>query len=122
MKNLISISLALVLCSCVSIHPGNDPVVVNAERTTALATDTFDTLVHIEYTNRAYLLTIDPQIKVYADKVRKNSPTWLKSARIMTESYKQHRDSQHKANLNTALAVLSTATDESQHYISASSK
>ena len=100
-----------LLTSCAT-----DPV-VNAEKTTAVANDTFDAFVHLERNNEAYLKTVSPQIHNYANIVRRNGVQWLQSARALTIAYENNRTSQNKANLDTALAVLNTAIVQSQQYI-----
>jgi hypothetical protein len=95
-----------------------DPVVVNAEKTTALATDSFDSFLKFEYDNRAALQKASPQIKAYADVIRKNGQMWLQSARIMTRAYKNNRSADNKANLQTALAVITNAITQIQQYTS----
>lgn len=109
--------IALLLASCATITPGSDPVVVNAERFTAVAADTFDLFVHTEYDNRAYLATVDPHIHTYANFIRVNAKSYLQSARTMTKAFKANRSPENKANLTTALAVLTAAIGETQKYL-----
>ena len=115
--NLLPIVALLVLSSCATVQTGSDAVVVNAERFTSVAADTFDLFVHTEYDNRAYLATIDPHIHPYANYIRTNAKGWLQSARVMTKAYKQNRTPENKANLTTALATLSAAIAETQKYL-----
>lgn len=109
---------ALVATSCSSILPGNDPVVVNAERTTQLALETFDGFVSWEYTNREQLARF-PQIRELADRIRLEAPLWLMSARALTKAYKQNRTDEGKANLETIVSVLTAAVNEASTYLSA---
>jgi hypothetical protein len=111
------IALLFVLAACSTLSPGADPVVVNAERTTALAVDTFDTFLHLEYNNRAQLAAISPEIHKYAETIRRNGQTWLQTARTLTQAYKTNGTAQNKASLETAIAVLAAAISDSQKYI-----
>lgn len=111
----------LALQGCATLVPNADPVVVNAERTTALAKDTFDTLLHVEFDNRAALGQVSPEIHRYAEVVRRNGTNWLQSARVLTQSYKLNRTPENKASLQTAIAVLQTAMTESNKYLAQSS-
>jgi hypothetical protein len=98
------LALLFVLAACSTLTPGADPVVVNAERTTALAADTFDTFLHVEYNNRAQLAAISPAIHTYAEVLRRNGQTWLQTARALTKTYEANRTAQNKASLQTAVA------------------
>lgn len=108
--------LSLGLVGCASIQPGNDPVVVNAERTTQLAVDVFDTFLKWEYDNRQ-ALAATPEVRKAADFIRASGQTWLVSARSMTQAYKQHRTPENKANLDTAIATLRAAIAEARNYL-----
>lgn len=96
----------------------DDQVVVVAEKTTRLALETFDALLKAEYNNRELLAKASPEIKNYADYVRKNAQQWLRNARAMTVAYKTNRNAQTKADLVTAISVLQEAINQSKMYIS----
>jgi hypothetical protein len=108
---------AMLVFGCASILPGNDPIVVNAERTTEIALVTFDTFLKFEYDNKEMLLKVDPGIHKFAEQLRVKAPQWLESARFMTKAYKKNRTSENKFSLTTALAVLQAGMVESQKYI-----
>jgi hypothetical protein len=93
-------------------------VAVNAERTTQLAVDVFDSFLLWEYTHRADL-SGRPQIKVAADFIRARGQTWLTTARAMTKAYKQNRTDDNRANLDTAVAVLRQGIVEARKYMEA---
>jgi hypothetical protein len=112
----IPFAIALLGTGCSSIAPGNDPLVVNAERTTTLAVDTFDLFVKWEYDNRTVLSKV-PQIRKAADRIRTQAPTWLSTARNLTKAYKANRTLENKANLETAITVLRTALAEARVYL-----
>jgi len=116
MKALFAPVLLALLLAQGCVTPGSDPVVVNAERTTQLALDVFDTFLLWEYTNRATLQVLDPKIKDAADFIRARGQTWLETARAMTKAYKENRTFENKANLNTALAVLRAGMGEAERY------
>ena len=113
---LAALPLAFALAGCSAVSPGNDPLVVNAERTTELAVDTFDLFLRWEHDNRAVLASV-PQIRKAADRIRMNAPTWLTSARSLTKAYKANRSPENRANLETALTVLRTALAEARTYL-----
>ena len=112
------VPLSLVLVGCSAIQPGNDPVVVNAERTTQLAVDVFDTFLKWEYDNRQ-ALSVTPEVRKTADFIRGKGQDWLVTARSMTKAYKQNRTPENQANLDTAMAVLRMAVTEARHYLEA---
>lgn len=116
-RNIAFVLVALYLAvGCASILPGNDPVVVNAERVTAAAADTFDAAFHVEYANHALLKQSSPATVAYVNYVRTNAPTWLTTARALTTAYKQNRSASNKANLETALATLQAAINQLNIY------
>lgn len=106
-NKVLPVALLALLVSCAT-QPGNDPVVVNAEKTTALAYDTMESFKTYEYNNRATLETLNPQIEHYANIVRRNEKKWLQTARDETTAYENNRTNGH-ATLDTAVAVLTEA-------------
>lgn len=114
-QNTLIVMLALTLLGCASIAPGSDPVVVNAERTTTLALEVFDAFLSWEYTNRE-VLSSRPEIKKVADVIRRDGINWLETSRRLTKAYKANRNDQNKANLETAVSVLSAALSEVRIY------
>ena len=116
-SSLIFLTLMLFCSGCASILPGNDPIVVNAERTVGIALDTMDTFLKMEYDNREALKKISPEIFNVAEKIRHNGVRWIETATSSIKAYKQNRDGNHKANLITAVAVLENALNEARKYI-----
>lgn len=112
------LGVALGVSGCAKILPGNDPALVNAERTTVLAVDVFDTFLKWEYENRQ-TLSVQPEVKKAADLIRVKGPDWLATARSMTEAYRTGRTPENKANLETAVAILRTGIREAQKYLAA---
>lgn len=110
------VPLSLMLVGCGSIQPGHDPVVVNAERTTQLAVDVFDTFLQWEYANRE-ALSATPEVRQSADFIRARGQDWLVTARSMTQAYKRNRTPENKANLDTAMAVLRAGITQARHYL-----
>ena len=100
--------MMLVVQACQTL-PGNDPVVVNAEKTTNEAYIAMENFKQYEYNNRATLEKLNPQIEHYANVIRRNEKQWLQSARSATMAYKNNRDATNKANLDTAIKVLQEA-------------
>ena len=112
MKNLILLPLLFALASCVSILPGNDPILVNAEKTTQIAYDAFDSFFALERAQEAYVKANAPAVHKFANSLRVNAPKWLATARATTEAYRLNRSVTNKANLNTAIAILNTAMSQ----------
>jgi|ERR1022692_3817426 hypothetical protein len=109
--------IALLFSGCATILPGNDPVVVNAERVTTIALATMDSFLQIEYLNRAQLLKVSPAIHAYAEYIRHNGVNFLDTARALTLAYKNNRTTANAATLNTAIAVLQSISTQSQLYL-----
>ncbi len=120
-KNSLALLSLLVLASCVTTQPGNDPVVVTAERDTRLAEDTFALVAQTEQQARPTLVAIDYklalQIKHGVDLIRVQSKKWVESARLLTKTYKSNRSAANKANLQTALATLEAGLSDAQKYL-----
>lgn len=120
-KTAALIPLIALIAACSSITPGNDPTVVNAERATQLALDTFNLIEKTEYDVYPALKLTNPtvagEIRTFVNKIRTESPTWLLSARDLTKAYKSNRSAANKADLDTAVAVLTQATAEAVKYI-----
>ncbi len=110
------IILAMFLGACATILPGNDPVLVNAERTTSLAYTTFDSFFALERQQEVYVKENIPAVHKFANNLRGTAPKYLASARAATEAYRLNRDADNKATLNTAVAILQAALDQVQYY------
>lgn len=106
--------LPLLLTSCVTLQPGADPIVVNAERTMEISRATLDAFVRWEFNHRAQC---PPQVQAVAEKFRQEAPAWFNRAMKLKLAYKQNRGPDQKADLLTAMAVLSTATSEAATYL-----
>lgn len=118
------IFLSLMICTgCGTIGrilPGNDPIVVNGERTIKIAFETFDTFLKLEYDNRENLKKISPEIFNVAEKIRYQGPRWLDTAKTTLRAYKQNRTEENKFGAITALAVLQNGLTEAEKYIALS--
>lgn len=130
---LILILAIAFLPACAAVAPGNDPIVVNAERTTAAATDAFDFFLKTESdlapTLRAVAPDVYGEVHHYAEFLRTKVPDsttgtdvrrakqWLLSARRLTVVYKTNRTPENKANLQTILNTISAAVAEAQKYL-----
>ena len=135
------IVLCLLLNACAAVAPGNDPIVVNAERDTAIAADAFDTFLktyaEIRGPLRASSPTVYAPVARFADFLREpviydngtdmhtvympRAKGWLKSARVMTMAYKTHRSAENKANLVTIMATINAAVMESRNFLAQAS-
>jgi hypothetical protein len=116
LRATISVILLFLGLSCASVSPGHDPVVVNAERTTALALEVFDSFLKWEFDNRTALAVV-PDVRRVADVIRRDGIGWLESARRLTVAYKANRTEENKAALNTGVAVLRVAVQEASGYL-----
>lgn len=114
----VIIILAMLLGACATILPGNDPVLVNAERTTSVAYTTFDSFFALERQQEVYVKANLPEVHKFANSLRANAPRYLAIARATTEAYRLNRDENNKATLNTAIAILQTAISQVQVYTS----
>lgn len=97
--------------------PAADPIVVNAEKTLAVANHTFDLIVHLERENQAAFAKASPAIHPFVENIRRNGLGWIRTANDLKQAYKHNRDAQSKANLLTALATVSNATNSAKDYL-----
>lgn len=102
-------------CSTSAVVTG-DPVVVNSEKTIAIAFDTVDTFLRWELANRG---AVSPDVHAAAQAVRAKAPDAFRNARAVLRAYKTNRTPEQKALLDTWLATLTEisriATETSTH-------
>lgn len=106
---LLILLVPLFFSGCVSVQPGADPVVVNAERSIEVARATLDGFLRFEYNNRA---KVPEEMRKSADKIREHAPAWFERVLRLKAAYKQNRGADQKADLMTAVAVLQSAAAE----------
>jgi len=107
------LALALLLMpGCATTNP-----VVMAEQSTDSAYSTMEAFKKWEFTNRATLEAVNPDIEHYANVVRRNEKKWLQSARAETMAYKYNRTPENKVNMDTAVAVLREAMHQISIYM-----
>ena len=117
MKKLLLIPIIALFTGCVTLDPGADPVAVNAEKTTQVAYDVFNTFVHLEYDHKSDFAQIGKGPHQIANQIRLHGRDWLKTARALTNTYEANRTPENKANLLTSIAVIQSAMTEAQKYI-----
>ncbi len=124
-NQLLLIPLLVFLGGCAAVAPGNDPVIVNAERTISDARSSFDLLQKTEYETYPALKAANPtaaaQIRTFTNKVRVGQQAWLQTATDLKNAYQANKNDQTKSDLERALSVLTTATAEATKYIAAMS-
>ena len=109
---LLILSLAFVVpagitssgCSTQISNQTGDPVVVNAEKTIAVAFDTIDTFLRWERTNSAI---VPPNVASVATKLRLEAPDAFRNARSVLRAYKGNRTPEQRQLVESWLAVLS---------------
>lgn len=111
---ILLLILPLFFTGCTSLQPGADPLVVNAERTIEISRATLDAFVRWEFNNRA---KCPKEVQEAAERIRQHAPEWFNRAMRLKLAYKQNRGPDQKADLLTALAVLSTATSEAATFL-----
>jgi hypothetical protein len=115
MKRFFSLFICLSLASC-ALAPAltgckaptsaiqGDPVVVNSEKTIAIARDTVDAFLKWEKENRP---SVSPDVHAAAQAIRAKAPDQFRNARAVLRAYKSNRTPEQKALLDTWLATLS---------------
>lgn len=105
---------ALFLCAAGCKTITGDPVVVRAEQAQKVLVYTLDTLLKFEYDNRAYLWSINPQLKKFCDTCRDSEVMWIHGIDNATEAYKSNKSTENKATLVTWLAVIEQVVSDAQ--------
>jgi hypothetical protein len=116
MKRTLSLFLCAALTSC-ALAPTltgckapttaavtGDPVVVNSEKTIAIAFETIDTFLKWEKANQG---AVSPDVHAAAQAIRAKAPDQFRNARAVLRAYKSNRTPEQKALLDTWLATLS---------------
>lgn len=104
----IPLLIALVFgsFSCARVKEGNDAVVVNAERSQAIAFEAVNSFLKLEDANRAFYAVKAPGVHATAESLRKRAPAAFRSLRGAIATYKKNRSPEGKVTLETALAVV----------------
>ncbi len=120
---------ALSLQSCATVQSGNAAIVVQAEKSAAVAADAFDTFLKTEGETRAALQVSQPamarQTHAFAEYLRApvgdppqpRGKAMVISVRRATSAYKLSRTPENKATLSTYLATLQGALGETERYL-----
>lgn len=110
------LSLAVASPGCAHIQPGQDPLVVNVERTETVAKSTFDLVLNVDNSRREYFETNAPAYHNFCEWLRQpqtieetntlpRATAMLMSLDDIKVSYKQAR-----ASSNDVYTVLATVT------------
>ena len=106
LKTLLSLSLVMLSVGCANVQPGSDKLVVRAEQTRAAATETFNSFVVFEYTNREALWKSSKEIKHTADYVRAYGKSAIEELTKSIETYKVLKTSNSSGALNNNIIVV----------------
>lgn len=128
MKSKI-ISIALILLTgCAALQKGADPIVVRCEQTLAFSKATLDTFETLDHANREFFKTNAAPMHAFAEFLRApvvvnqtnllpRGLAYIFSLEATKEAYKKGKASSNL--VATAAAVLETAINQAQFYISA---
>lgn len=100
------------------VAPGNDPLVVNAERTIQIAFETVDAFLAAEHDNRAAIARDLPTVHATAEQLRRDAPAAFAEAREAVRLYKASRTAEVGDAMDAKLArVQSLARVAREHLI-----
>jgi hypothetical protein len=115
----LTILALLAMPACRNLDPagvyGGDKILYDADLAIATSYDTIHQFVLWEFSNREALSSI-PEIKKYADTVRRNAPQWFSSAISVRDAYKLAPTSENQAALAKAVATIRAALVEITRY------
>lgn len=124
---IVSMIMLILLNGCATIQPGNDRLVVTAERMETVAISSFDLVVNIDNANRPFWRTNLPAFHEFAE--------WLRQPQIVWQTNSLPRGAAMVANVNnikndykaskvdsnvlvSAIAVLQSAMGQANGWLS----
>lgn len=126
MKNYIYLFFLLALVTgCAKLAPSGpyngDAFLYNSDLSIVTSKDVLETFVTWEKANRPALAKY-PEIRKFADDLRKNAPGWYKSAITIRDTYSTTKSQESKSALTTVLATLEAATTQAATYMVSAAK
>jgi hypothetical protein len=126
-RRVVPTFLIALIClygtSCATVSPGNDAVLVDAQKTNKIAYSAITTFLNLEYQNKVLVKANAPEVHQFAERLRQRNDKGvsfvrqsLQSLWDATETYRLNRTDQNKADLNTALAVVKQLMQDAQNY------
>ncbi len=99
-----------------------DALVVTAQNTRQVASDTFDGLMTIEAHNEEVLKALNPKIHDSAQLVRKNGKRWLDDLTKAITDYQTIRSDGNGTKLKAALSLVDDALIDAAKYLAEAGK
>ena len=88
------------------ILPGNDPVVVNAERAANAALASFESVTRFDHNNLAFMKETLPKVHSEVQDLRRTFPEKYRAVREATKTYKASKTAQDAQLVTDSLAQL----------------
>ena len=85
---VMALVAVLFVAACVTLKPGSDPVLVNAERSLAVATDSIDALFKVDYQYGPVIDAKVPGWKGAVNELRLRAPSILDTANAAVKAYR----------------------------------
>jgi ABC-type amino acid transport substrate-binding protein len=85
---LVALLAAVLFTACATVAPGNDPVLVNAERSLKATVGTLDTLFKTDYQNWQVIDPVIPQWKDAVNALRVAAPPVIDAANGSIKAYR----------------------------------
>jgi hypothetical protein len=119
LSSLILLAFAAVFFGCQGTLDKSGPyagdqILYNADQTIATAYDVLDTFVHWEKTNQK---AVPASVHEAAENVRRNAPTWFKSATNLRKAYIADPTPENRLKLSNAVGILRAALTEATGYM-----
>lgn len=117
-KQVLILSSLLIMAGCgsMSVAPGQDATLVNAQRTATTAHQAFDLLFKVERENEAYVMLKAPSVHAGINAIRRKAQPAEDNLWAAAEVYRKNRTPENKANLETYLATLQTLLEQAHGY------
>lgn len=111
------VAVLALQAACATILPGNDPVVVNAERVRRLSAEAVDSFTYLEARDAFASLDKDGKIRKASNRIREEFPKAHAKLVGAVRAYKSNRNEQNRGDLSTWVATVEQLWDEVKGYL-----
>jgi len=104
------------------VLPGNDPLVVNAERMAAASLASFDAVTQYDHRNLEFMKTQLPAVHEQVQALRREFPPVYRAFRDSTKLYKTTRQPEAATEMNKLLRQVQEKGTQAQEALGAAAK
>jgi hypothetical protein len=105
-----------------AVEPGQDPLVVNAERMAAASLSAFDAVTKYDHENLEFMKSKLPAVHEKVQTLRREFPPQYRALRDATKLYKATRDQANADEMNKLLRQVQEKGTQAQEILGAATK